>query len=560
MSYSIQIIGGSIIDEVSYKVATITIIGSFIVLVSTAMSTWYGKPVVFHESPTLHSLLIQIVKTLNSIKLEILYMVSFLIGFMTRLYPELKYAGLPLSCDTLEYISVARDFLQEPKILTTYLWIGWWRNLPPLLTWISGFSAWVGIDPWVFFKIYPPIMVGAMSAIIAAIVYRISDSKLAALISSLVMSFNPYILGQSLQWHRHVLGVLMLLIYIYLCERRSRTLHRALVLAITALSYEPTAVIALLLSIAETVTSRDWRSRSIFALSTSIALLVLLWYIGSPWRPIVTITPVGVYVAGNIEYNPEPALKYTIVCILLLTPSLTVIPLWRRIDWRAKLTITVLFTAFILPTLSVIAPVDQHRWFLMLLTLLTPYTIVGLMKFSKSLLILITLITVILGSAYPFTEYGYKHFIIWPDVSIEPAAGYPWRMTPALTNITDLENVANIIKSSRDLILVSSVLYPQLHLYIRNPINIRVIGQDPTLPVVISYAISRDISRLLVITVVNITKQLEEFRENPSFYNMIMSIYLGKEKFVSIEEIKCEEIYSGSRLSAYIVEIVRNHK
>ena len=308
-SFYTQLIGGSIIDETSYKLASIGILGSFMVAASTAMSTVQGEPVVFRESPTLHSLLICASKALSNIGPRTLYIISFIIGFAVRLYPELKYLDLPISWDTLEYISVARDFAEKPKILTTYLWLGGWRNLPPLLTWIPGLLALAGIDPWMFFKIYPPISIRIMSMITMAIAYRLSSSKWIALASSLLMVFNPYILGQSQQWHRHVLGVIMLLAYLYLCERGARPIHRASILIIAALSYESAAVIALLLSIAEAVMSRDRGSRGIFALSTAISLAALLWYIGFPQRPIMALTSSGVYVAGNMEYRPRIGIK-----------------------------------------------------------------------------------------------------------------------------------------------------------------------------------------------------------------------------------------------------------
>jgi len=557
-SFYTQLIGGSIVDEVSYKLASISILGSFMIAASTAMSTIEGEPVVFCESSTLYSLLTHAAKAFSNIGSKTLYIISFIIGFAIRLYPELKYLDLPISWDTLEYISVARDFVEGPKILTTYIWLGGWRNLPPLLTWIPGLLALAGIDPWIFFKIYPPISVGIMSMIATAIAYRISNSKWISLASSLLAVFNPYILGQSQQWHRHVLGVITLLAYLYLCEKKAKPLHRASILIIAALSYEPTAVIALLLSIVEAIMSGDRRSRSVFAFSTTLSLLALLWYIGFPQRPITALTSTGVYIVGNVEYHPESALSYTIICTLLLTPSLAIIPIWRRMDWRAKFSIIILLAAFLLPILSVVAPIDQHRWFIMLLTLITPYTVVGLATLDRRFLTLAMICAMILGSAYPFTEQGFTHFRIWPRASIAPAEGYPWKMEPAISNITDIENAAKIIGASRNVVLVELHLYPQLHLYIRNPTNIAVMNQDPTLPITISYVISKNLTKVLVITTINMSKQLEELKANPNFYNITILLQLGKEKIVSIDRIKCETLYKGSVLSIYIVEIVEN--
>jgi hypothetical protein len=62
-------------------------------------------------------------------------------------------------------------------------------------------------------------------------------------------------------------------------------------------------------------------------------------------------------------------------------------------------------------------------------------------------------------------------------------------MEPMITNITDIKNAAEII--NKDVALVGLYLYPQLHLYIRNPVNITIVDQNPTLITAVSYAISK---------------------------------------------------------------------
>ena len=233
-SFCTQVIGGSIVDDVSYRLAATAVFGSYVLLASTTISSLYGKHVVFRETATLYSTLLELTRLLSSVKPRTLYVISFLIGFLVRLYPEIKYIDLPIGWDTLEYISVARDFSQEPRVLTTYLWLGGWRNLPPLLTWVPGVLAWINVDPWLFFKIFPPVMMGVLSATTLAVAYRVSRSKWIALASSILVVFNPYILGQSQQWHRHLLGLVLLTVYIYLCEKKSKVHSRALCLLYTS--------------------------------------------------------------------------------------------------------------------------------------------------------------------------------------------------------------------------------------------------------------------------------------------------------------------------------------
>jgi len=81
-----------------------------VLLASTAVSTLYGKHVVFRETPTLYSAPLGLTRLLGSVKPRTLYITSFLTGFLVRLYPEIKYVELPIGWNTLEYVSVARDF------------------------------------------------------------------------------------------------------------------------------------------------------------------------------------------------------------------------------------------------------------------------------------------------------------------------------------------------------------------------------------------------------------------------------------------------------------------
>jgi len=191
----------------------------------------------------------------------------------------------------------------------------------------------------------------------------------------------------------------------------------------------------------------------------------------------------------------------------------------------------------------------------MLLTILTPYTISGLAELDVRLVALLAVITVILGSAYPFTESGYMHFAIYPAVSTPHAKGYPWKMKPSLGNITDLENTARIIKVVSEVVLVNLHLYPQLHLYVRNPKNIIVTSQEPALPMVVAYGVNKNLSGMFVITATNMAGQLEEYKANPDLYNATMAPFLSREKYISVDKIECQVLYRGGTFNVYLVEI-----
>ena len=427
-----------------------------------------------------------------------------------------------------------------------------------MITWVSGSLNILGVDPWIFFKVYPAMAVGLISMLSAAIAYRVSGSRAIAFASALLTVFNPFILGQSQQWQRHLLGLVLLMAYLYLCESDAKPLYRALALALGALAYEPVAVLALFLSVAEVLMVRSGRGKAVFTASAILALLALLWYVGFPQKPVASLTPSGVYVAGNIEYSPSTALSYTITCLLLLAPSVVIAYIWRSIDIRAKIAIALLFTAFITPVLCVLAPVDQHRWFLALLTIVAPYTVAGLAKINRGVLALATALVILLGSAYPFTENGFTHFRIWAETSIAPASGYPWKLEPAIKNVSDVMSIAEIVAMRKEITLVSLVMYPQLHLFIRNPTNIAPLDGEPALITAIVYIATNNLSKIITVTSINMSKELEIFREKPDLYNATLALQLGKEykqMYIGIENVRIELLYRGTTSNIYIVEI-----
>jgi hypothetical protein len=120
-SFYVQVVGGSIVDEVSYRLASLAVLGSFMIFSSTSLSTWFREPVVFAKGLTFHDLFTRLVKSLCAVDIRWVYIASFAVGFLARFYPELRYLDLPIGWDTLEYIAVARDFASTPKFLTSYL-------------------------------------------------------------------------------------------------------------------------------------------------------------------------------------------------------------------------------------------------------------------------------------------------------------------------------------------------------------------------------------------------------------------------------------------------------
>ena len=99
--------------------------------------------------------------------------------------------------------------------------------------------------------------------------------------------------------------------------------------------------------------------------------------------------------------------------------------------------------------------------------------------------------------------------------------------------------------------------YISTHLYIRNPKNIIITSQEPTLPIVVAYSVDKNLSRTLVITAINMTRQLEEYKANPDLYNTTIAPFLSGEKYISIDKIDCQVLYYGGTFNVYLVEIRR---
>jgi len=283
--------------------------------------------------------------------------------------------------------------------------------------------------------------------------------------------------------------------------------------------------------------------------------VMTMFYTGLPQKPIVNLTPAGIQIAYLTEYFMYDVVRCTMVCLLILSPSIVIFKVRGKVDVRSKVAFVVLFMAFILPIISTKAPVDQPRWFFMLLTILTPYIIVGLYDLDRKAALVFTMAIIVSGVAYTFTDAGYTLFRIWPSGY---AGGYPWRMGPTTTNLADIESISRIINERRDVVLTSLPLYPQIHLYVRNPENIIIYGRMD-LPHLIYFLNATKLKKVLVVTEMNLTSQFIEFREKPEDYNMIMEFlmrYSGKESWIKIDDVICREIYVGSKVNLYELQIL----
>lgn len=109
----------------------------------------------------------------------------------------------------------------------------------------------------------------------------------------------------------------------------------------------------------------------------------------------------------------------------------------------------------------------------MLLTIVTPYTIVALTKIGKRLATTATLLLALIGATYPLTPQDHCYFNILASVSTPHAYGYPWSLTPKVENISEIELAAKIVEIHKPPVaLVSFDLYPAPHIFVKKPVKL----------------------------------------------------------------------------------------
>lgn len=552
-NFLIQPIGGGIVDTLSLQMALFPmLLGSFTILASTSVSTLFKKHISHERGPRIGQILSYMIGLWSRLPLKLTFVVSFMLGFLVRMYPEILYWPLPIGWDTLEYIAHARDFVANPSLIPMYLWMGGWRNLPPLLTYISGSLGLIGLDPLIFFKFYPAVVMGLLSLFSSTITYEISRSKTLALISSLMMIFNPYIIGQSQQLQRHVLGATLLLLYLYACQRNVKHLWKAVALMLLAASYELGAILAAALSLYELMRS-DRMGRIPFAVSMLVSILSLIFYAKIPQETsLLKLTPSGVSIVGGSRYTMDITLTYTITCLLLLLPSLIVIKLVSRsICSSAKVAIIFSFIAFLFPILTTIAIVEQPRWFGLLLILLTPYLVCGLRKVGKWILVLLTIALLLAGVAYTFTDSGYRHFDIWRV----GGAGFPWKLQPCIVDFAETKDIAEIISKAPKPTIVNFWFYPELHIFLRNPSYVTTYWDEPTILHALCIMTHHNLTTLYVVSRNNLTKEHAAIINDPNkFHDILVKQYNLNLQF-NISEMQCFTLYSGKHVSLYEVRL-----
>jgi len=184
------------------------------------------------------------------------------------------------------------------------------------------------------------------------------------------------------------------------------------------------------------------------------------------------------------------------------------------------------------------------------MTIVTPYAVSSLYFYSRRALALLVVILLLAGVAYVFTDYGYGHFNLWDGlVSDGVLAGYPWRLSPAVGNLTVCSEIAGIISLEPTLSIMPLGMYPCIHSYIRNYTLAVNLWNNPSLWDVVRIINASRLSKVYVVTTNNLTSQIELALNNTSGESS-GSTSLGDTWF-SIESLKCVELLKGGQYILY---------
>jgi len=125
-------------------------------------------------------------------------------------------------------------------------------------------------------------------------------------------------------------------------------------------------------------------------------------------------------------------------------------------------------------------------------------------------------------------------------------------MGPAVSNPTYVGSAARVVMGAGSLPwLVRGFPGPTPAWNPGNPTG----NRDPERPTAIAYMGPENVGRSLAEIAVDLLKQLEELKAKPVLYKAMVSYYLGRGRFLSIDSVKCETLYRGSTLAVYVVEV-----
>ncbi|MEM2578493.1 MAG: hypothetical protein QXV88_06400 [Candidatus Bathyarchaeia archaeon] len=441
-----------------------------------SMNRFYGKPYIFSEGISLGEfyrlLSLRVDAFLNHTEI-----LAFLLGFTTRLLPEVHWWPRPIGYDTVEYIAHLRDFIDRPSIFGSYYWMGGLRNTPPLLDWLLYPFALL-MDPWYIFKLYPPVAYGLLILLMTVFSRRVLGvSARRSLLVALVAPFSILLLRMSWDLHKQFLATTLLLCALVVLEAGAsfrRHMIAAVLLLLSSLASELGAAFTIILSAYMIVGERKLLMAVLYLLLASASYALIVWYVGKPvaTHPVVGVAPP---VVGEGPGWESRTLAYVLITLGPLAPLLVMG--FDRYMGRAKYTVYMVAVLLLLSILPWLAPyitptVGWDRILMTTAVLALPIALPQLGEIKRKEFVAVTVILLAVPGFYATMHpslYYYNRDLF--------ASLYrmPNGMAPSPSSVKVFDSALNVARVARELNLKESPLITGLdwerflHLELRNP-------------------------------------------------------------------------------------------
>ncbi|MDI9609571.1 MAG: hypothetical protein QFX34_04740 [Candidatus Verstraetearchaeota archaeon] len=379
---------------------------------------------------------------------------------------------------------------------------------------------------------------GALSAVVGRRVFKLGEHS--SLLVGLVGGLNIIAIGSTQQWHRHMLGTVCLLAYLAGTGSK-RDLERLAPLVLMAMAYEPTAMLASVLSAYHALKSQRAATRASYALVAAASVALLVWYMRVP---IVADPITGISIMGVIDSGfPDTTIDLLIwgcVFFLPLAPSILLID---KVPGSYRLLIAILAIAVIQPAIMPYnSMLEQHRWASMSVFVLVPAAIAGYSLLDKRLLAAFSVAALLIGAIYAAVPDS--DFYLSPlsgSWKYRAQRGFPWELEPVMDSdgYSKIRAVSETLAGSTKPVLLSWEVYPWIHLDIRNPKNFIGFGYGPYIDDVVRYMNKSGVSCVYVVTAVDLKKNLMQQMNLPQLGRIELNqIISGK---YSLYEVRLNE-------------------
>ncbi|MEZ0394585.1 MAG: hypothetical protein ABWK00_06055 [Desulfurococcaceae archaeon] len=400
---------------------------------------------------------------------------AFAFGFAFRFLPEIRWWPWLIGWDTVEYVAHLEDFLADPRVPTTYYWMGGPRNLPPLLDLVlAPFAAAWGA--WNVFKVYPSVAFGLVAALSSLLAMKVYDRGWRAGLMAGFMS-SVFLLNLRISWdyQRQLLGtVLMLAGVLYMETANSRSGLRPLVGASLAvlcgLSHEVAGLAGFALATVLTLESLGRRSLlgAASGLAAAAANYVLeAWYWGSPISTTPGLGPAPLGVVGSL--GSEAGVVSYLVAGYGLTLPMALSALAEKRTPYLWATVAALMLAGISPVLSPYAAATTwYRFLIGAAPLISTAAAVGASAVLRNRAALLIYLAI-----YSLPGLAFAYAYDWSGTLERALENFPQALTPASAHawyIETYEFFANNWTRNGDAVIVARTdLARYIHLALRNP-------------------------------------------------------------------------------------------